>query len=297
MNFPAMQFVNDRDRDYLLPQPLILSSASANWKELQFSYTRQPAFYIPEHTLPHHVLCINTGAPITLERSIDRQVQTIDFLPTGDIGFYPANLRQSCQWYQEAEAIHLFLNPNLLERTAAELCLKDRIALEPKLSSGIDPLIHQIALALKNSLEIDGTTTALYADTMANALSVHLLARYSTHKSTVKCPQGGLPKQQLKQVLEHIQDGLARELSLAELAKLVHLSPYHFSRLFKQSLGISPHQYHIRCRIERAKQFLLNRQMTLSEIALSVGFANQAHLNYHFKRWVGSTPTTFLLGK
>jgi AraC family transcriptional regulator len=294
MNFPKVKFVDNCDRDHSLPNPVLLSSASANWQELQLSYSRQPAWYVPLHTSSHHTLCISTSDPIPAERTVDGQVQTVDTLPTGDFGLYPAHLRQSFQSYQEAEAILLFLDPNLLNRTATELSFKDGMVLEPKLTPGVDPLIQHIAIALKTSLEIDGTTTQLYADAMANALSIHLLTRYSTHRTTLKYPQGGLSQQQLKQVLDCIHDALAQEVSLAELASLVQLSPYHFSRLFKQSIGVAPHQYHIRCRIDRAKQLLLERQLSLAAIALTVGFSSQAHLNYHFKRWVGATPMAFL---
>jgi AraC family transcriptional regulator len=75
------------------------------------------------------------------------------------------------------------------------------------------------------------------------------------------------------------------------------MSPHYFSRLFKRSTGFAPHQYLIKCRIERAKQLLLKGKLTIAEVAYSVGFANQGHLNYHFKRLVGITPKTMLRQK
>jgi AraC family transcriptional regulator len=98
----------------------------------------------------------------------------------------------------------------------------------------------------------------------------------------------------LHQVIAYIHEYLDRDLRLAELARIAQLSPYHFSRLFKQSMGLAPHQYHTQCRVERAKQLLLSGELTLPEVACAVGFASQSHLNYHFKRWVGVTPRQFL---
>jgi AraC family transcriptional regulator len=279
------------------PNPPILSSHQANWKELQLIFSRQPAFYIPDHVSLFHTICVNTGNSITLERTVDGRSQTIDALPIGDVGFYPASSHQTFQSHQEAEAIQLYLAPSLIRRTEAELCLNDGIALVPKLEPGRDPLIYQIAIALKTSLEADGPTSQLYADAMANALAVHLLTRYSTHRPTLLKSSGGLSERQLKSVTDYIHSYLERDVTLAELANLAQLSSYHFIRLFKQSVGLSPHQYHIRCRVDRAKQLLLERKLSLAEIALAVGFANQGHLNYHFKRWVGATPKAFLRQK
>jgi AraC family transcriptional regulator len=294
MKFPLMTMVHKRDREYAFHPSTILASNCASWDELQFAHTKMPAFYMPEHTLSYHSLCINVGQSVTLERKVDGHVEIIDALPTGDVGFYPAHLRQAFEWDRDAEVIHLFLHPNLLLRSAAELGFREGTALEPKLQSGVDPLIQQMVLAIKTALEINGTTTRLYVDTMAHALAVHLLTHYSTDKTPPQQPQGGLSEGQLKQVLDCIHDAFDQEISLAELASLVHLSPYHFSRLFKQSMGVAPHQYHIRYRIDCAKKLLVQRKISLSEIAISVGFASQGHLNYHFRRWVGTTPTKFL---
>ena len=297
----ALANLNDLDRpqksSFSLPNLPVISSNKAAWDKLQMALHRQPAFFMPEHASPHHVICINTGNPVTLERKVDGRSKTIDAVPLGDIGIYPANLRQTFHWHQDAEFIQLYLEPTFLTQVGAQLYPNNDIALVPQLIPGFDPLIYQIAIALKTALEIDGTSSKLYADAMANALAVHLLSRYSTSKPSLPQPSGGLSEKQLKQVVEYIHEYLARDVSLAELANLVQLSSYHFTRLFKRAIGLAPHQYHIRCRIDRAKQLLLEKKLSLVEIAYAVGFASQGHLNFHFKRVVGVTPTAFLRQK
>ena len=82
--------------------------------------------------------------------------------------------------------------------------------------------------------------------------------------------------------------------TLAEMAALVHLSPYHFARQFKAATGLAPYQYVIVRRVERAQEFLRgDAKLDLAEIAFRAGFANQSHFCLHFKRIVGVTPRQF----
>ncbi|MGB3299097.1 MAG: AraC family transcriptional regulator [Phormidesmis sp.] len=275
-----------------LPCAPIVFSSRAQWETIQLALFHQPPHRIPEHISPHHVICINAGKPVTLEQTIDGKTCIEDSVP-GDIGIYPAHLWQSFEWHQNAEFLQLYLEPIVLNRISSELYGKDSIELLPR-PTPIDPVISQIAIALQNTLNTQSTGCKLYIDAMANALATHLVYHYSAHDLIHKTHSGGLSDHQLKRVTDYIDEHLAEDLSLSELAGLVPLSSFHFARLFKSSTGFAPHQYHIRCRMKRTKQLLLEKELSIAQVAHVVGFASQSHLNYHFKRIVGLTPTAFL---
>ncbi|MGL6343910.1 MAG: helix-turn-helix transcriptional regulator, partial [Waterburya sp.] len=90
-----------------------------------------------------------------------------------------------------------------------------------------------------------------------------------------------------------IQVNLDRDLSLTELAELAQLSSHHFGKLFKQNMGVSPHQYVLKCRIERAKELLINRQISVVEIGQLVGFYDQSHFTNVFRRYTNLTPRQY----
>ncbi len=101
---------------------------------------------------------------------------------------------------------------------------------------------------------------------------------------------GGLPPRRLQRVFAHIRDNVARDLSVNELATVVGMSQYYFSKLFKMSTGITPHQYVMRQRVERAQEHLRESRTPLAEIATQVGFETQSHFTSVFRRLVGTTP-------
>src|SRR5438874_12823610 len=106
----------------------------------------------------------------------------------------------------------------------------------------------------------------------------------------------GLPAYRVRRVTQYIQDNLRRELRLAELSAVVHMSPYHFARLFKRSTGVSPHRFLVRQRIDEARALLAARTVPIAEIARAVGFRTPSHFTTTFRRVTGITPSAYRSG-
>jgi AraC family transcriptional regulator len=277
-----------------LPRKPLLSSDGANWRGIRLEYQQQPPYTVPEHIADHHEIRISLFQHSQRIRlNLDGRAQNQQSFTKGDIAIVPAQMAHSCAWESDIEIIMLDLAPSLLAHTAYESIHPDRIELIPTVAQS-DPLVYQLGMNLKTVLETDGSRSCLYAESVAAMLSAHLLQHYCVEKTVIQDYVNELPKYKLNHVIDYIQASLDRNLSLVTLAFEVSLSPYHFSRLFKQSVGVSVHQYVIRCRIERTKALLLQGQLSVTEIAFEVGFANPSHLSHHFKRIVGVTPKKFV---
>jgi AraC family transcriptional regulator len=94
--------------------------------------------------------------------------------------------------------------------------------------------------------------------------------------------------------VDYIEDQLHEDLTIAEIAREVHMSPFHFTRLFKKATGQSPYRYVIQARVKRAKALLKSRKFSISEVAHQTGFADQSHLTHHVKKLYGVTPNMIL---
>ena len=276
----------------VVPRSPILRSQDIVSDILQVEHHHQPANQESECCLPNYLLSIHLGQPIQLERTIDGR-RSSNCLAEGDIMITPPYLHRKLFWDTDAEFLLLRLEPKLFTSALYESVDADDAQVAPQLKI-CDPLIQQIGLALKTELEIDGLSDRLYAESMANALAVHLLQHYSTRRREIQSYSGRLPSHKLQQAIDYIQAHLAEDVSLEAIAAELGMSQYYFARLFKQSTGYSPYQYVIKRRIERAKELMMQEQQSIVNVALQVGFASQSQFGRHFKHLTGVTPKQFL---
>jgi AraC family transcriptional regulator len=121
------------------------------------------------------------------------------------------------------------------------------------------------------------------------------LARGSLTSARASDP-GHLPRLQSEALMVFIEDSLSRDIGIVDLAGVVGYSPDHFSRLFRQTFRVSPYQYLLGRRVERAKTMLRDPSLPIAVIAVACGFTSQSHLNTVFKRIAGVTPGRYRRG-
>ena len=176
-----------------------------------------------------------------------------------------------------------------MQRAAHEYVRADRLELRNQQAIRDVQILH-LGLMLQAELAAGCPGGWLYGEALATALAVHLLQHYAVCQPTVQAYGGGLPKASLRRVLAYMQEHLAHDLSLPELAGVVQMSPYYFSRLFKQSTGLSLHRYLLHQRMERAKHLLADPRRRIGDVSQGLGFTNQSHFTTTFRALVGTTP-------
>jgi AraC family transcriptional regulator len=271
------------------PEHIVQSSRGKDWDGVDIAEVVHPLddFVLP--AIPRHVLVVNLGSPAEAqERLGGRQ----GHLGTGSLTILPAGAPSKWHLDRQGEVrhLHLYLPSALVYKIAAEAGINpDTVELIDAIGVH-DPQIETIALSFLAELRAGGVGGKIYTESLTNLLVVHLLRHHSSVKQSPLPRPRGLARTTLKLVVSYIEDHLAEGLSLSEIAAVASLSPYHFAHLFKHSTGLSPHQYIIHRRVERAKLLLSTTNWPIIFIAHSVGFASESHLAMHFKRLTGVTP-------
>jgi AraC family transcriptional regulator len=270
--------------------PPKLSSDQKVWDGFIVGYYRFPAYEVPEHSMTAHRVAIH-GSPVKIDVRQDGRRLREHFLK-GDLTYTPSGIQFGARWQEEREVLTVLLEPEFVSTAANELIEEYKVETVPHFRFR-DPLIKEIGLALGAEVKSGGLLGRLYSEALAHLLVVHIVKRYSTSGRPVHDVIGSLPKHKLRRAIEFINDNLEQNIALAEIATTVEMSPYHFSRLFKQSTGLAPHQYVLEQRIERARTLLSKTALPLVEIAYSLGFTSQSHFTALFRRFTATTPKAY----
>jgi AraC family transcriptional regulator len=280
-----------------IPSRVVLSSVSTRWNDVLLEQHRLPSSELADVTYQRHVVVINIGHSSTWEFKKEGQFRRF-FKARGAISFFPSHQPFSGRLKVErgvfANVLFLALDPVFVRRVAEGLDLdSDRIELVEQ-RRNTDPTLRHIAMALRAGIQSRDALDRMYGEALSTALAVHLLREYGVPMLGPKRQYGGLPRAKLMRAVEYIQDQLDTDLTVSGIAQAVDLSPYHFTRLFKESTGQSPHQYVVDVRVRKAKELLTTGKFTISEAAHQVGFVDQSHLTRHFKRVFGLPPKRLL---
>jgi AraC family transcriptional regulator len=254
---------------------------------------------VPEVSTVKAGLVINLGGQYQAERWIDGKFYQ-HRMQTGDFTVFPAGISYRVAWNRPQELLMVGFDPSLIQQKVLELNdfrksqlsfnYKGEIFPQHKFN---DPLIYQLGLALKIELNVNRSLDRLYIESLTDTLLIHLLRLCLSQFHSPVSFDSSLSKLELQTVLDYIHANIDRNLSLTELASVTQLGTHHFSKLFKSSTGLSPYQYVIQQRLDRATELLRNTDRSIVDIAIQTGFANQSHLTTVFRKHLAITPKKY----
>lgn len=153
-----------------------------------------------------------------------------------------------------------------------------------------DETILHLGLSLLPALQTPDRVSRLFTDHLSLALAAHCAHTYGGMETLPRPLKGGLAPWQERRAKEMIAGDLTGATPLATIAEACGLSVSHFSRAFRKSTGMPPHEWLLRTRVERAITMLRGREGSMSEIARDCGFSDHSHFTRVFSRRVGMGP-------
>jgi AraC family transcriptional regulator len=237
--------------------------------------------YFP--TVPEDMASVYLGQPVRSVRWSDNSLREGTAV-RGDVTLKASGQPSGWRFDKDVDVLVMRLAPAFLYQVAEENGLNpDAVELRASLDRR-DGAVEHIGLAMLAEMEAEGPTGRVYGDALATALATHLLRNHGTHPQALTDHRGGLPRDTLRRVTDYVYDNLSRDIGLSEMAAVANLSRYHFSRQFKRSTGLSPHQYVVGRRVERARELLSSTDLPVGDVASAVGFTHQSHLARHVRR-------------
>jgi AraC family transcriptional regulator len=267
----------------------ILLKRQAIFEDFSVRHLRILAGELPAHkTLTNEVNLSIAGTAMTQRHTSDGKFRR-DCADPNSMCMMPVGQTVEAFWDAEYEYIAVDFSQNYLTKMAVEMDISPNIELKETLSRK-DELLQHLSLAFLAEAEKTEVSSRLYTDSIAHTLMFHLIKNYTNAVTTAKQFLGGLSGYKLKRVIEFVNDNLEQDLTLTEIAEVADLSHFHFARSFRKTMGLTPQQYIVNRRIEKAKDLLSHSKLPIVEIGFQTGFKNQSHFTTLFRKLTSFTP-------
>lgn len=275
----------DEPLDAVPKEQVQCSSAGLPWHGISLWHQRADAqdLYIPP--AGKHCIIVRRGPSTGLLQRHGNEMHNARW-QTGEVVLLPAHTASFWRTELPRDNLHLDLSPQWLQKVSGEdsACIALRSCFGKN-----DALLTQLVQVLLLALNDNSALQPSFADGIAASVAIHLLEHYRAPGSVAQ-PAAALSARQLRRVQALVLDNLDQPLTTSLLAAEVQLSAYHFSRCFKVTSGLTPHQFVLQQRMLRARTLLLETHSSVAEIAGQLGFASGSHFSQAFAKHWGVTP-------
>jgi AraC family transcriptional regulator len=206
----------------------------------------------------------------------------------------PAGQPHQVTWRRRADVTVFLLSPGFVEELARESSMGRVDVIEDY--AALDPVIWYLGREVRAELRRHRRLDTTYLESVAMVLARHVLTTYTSSPWPTR-ESGGLPRYKLRHAVQFIRENIHKDISFHDIAAHLKMSAFHFARMFRHATGDSPHQYIVRCRVNRAKELLAETKLPITDVAFEVGYKTQSHFTTCFGRLVGVTPAAFRAGK
>ena len=205
----------------------------------------------------------------------------------------PAGQPHQVTWRRRADVTVFLLSPGFVEELAHESSM-GRVDVVADYAA-LDPVIWYLGREVRAQLRRHRRLDTTYLESIAMVLARHVLATYTSSPWPSRDPgdPGGLPRYKLRHAIQFIRENIDKDISFHDIAAHLKMSAFHFARMFRHATGDSPHQYIVRCRVDRAKELLAETKLPITDVAFEVGYKTQSHFTTCFGKLVGVTPAAF----
>lgn len=272
----------------------ILSSQAQGWDNILVEQFQHPPGEEKSYFHEEHAICLSLAPRPVRLLQIKGGKTYVGLHSKGDVSLTPAKVSSYFRWESDDSCLQIRIASQFIQNVARETITTNFDQSELRLEFQTrDPQLEAIGMILLTELKQENPGGKLYVESLSNVLAIHLLRQYATPNSRLIVYESGLSKRQILQIVEYIDAHLNQDIKLSDLATLLGISESHLSHRFKQAIGITPYQYLLQQRIERAKQLLKEGDRSIMDIAFLCGFNSHSHLSKQFRQLTGMTPKAY----